>query len=80
MYQVLVIDDDIKLQKLLKTNAYAPNYFNTDGQLNWALAIRGGAGEKRIYFQNGRIISSSSTIRIVCSAIFTLPPCTVIRF
>ncbi len=32
------------------------------GQKTGTLAIRGGAGEKRIYFQNGRIISSSSTI------------------
>lgn len=32
------------------------------GQKTGTLVIRGGAGEKRIYFQNGRIISSSSTI------------------
>ncbi len=32
------------------------------GQKTGTLAIRGGAGEKRVYFQNGRIISSSSTI------------------
>lgn len=32
------------------------------GQKTGTLAIRGSAGEKRIYFQNGRIISSSSTI------------------
>jgi len=32
------------------------------GQKTGTLAIRGGSGEKRIYFQNGRIISSSSTI------------------
>ncbi len=32
------------------------------GQKTGTLAIRGTAGEKRIYFQNGRIISSSSTI------------------
>lgn len=32
------------------------------GQKTGTLAIRGGAGEKRIYFQSGRIISSSSTI------------------
>lgn len=36
------------VQKLLKTNAYAPNYFNTDGQLNWALAIRGGASSRNL--------------------------------
>lgn len=32
------------------------------GQKTGTLAIRGGSGEKRVYFQNGRIISSSSTI------------------
>lgn len=32
------------------------------GQKTGTLAIRGVAGEKRVYFQNGRIISSSSTI------------------
>lgn len=32
------------------------------GQKTGTLVVRGTAGEKRIYFQNGRIISSSSTL------------------